>query len=699
MDTITKNRIYQKKEKKMIEALRALRESEERFKAFMNNSPTVAFMKDSLGRFVYVNKTLERKFNIKFADLYLKTDFAWLPKEIAKQLHKNDLEVLSKGKTIQVIETVPNIDGCLNQWLVFKFPFQDSCGERLVGGVAIDITEQKLLEQELFEEKELAQVTLNSIGDAVITTDAYGNIKYLNPVAEKITGWSFCDAKRKPIEKVFRVINEINQESIENPVEEALSSHNSCLNKEYTLITRDGSEVAIDYSAAPICAKNGEVIGAVIVLQDVSHKRSIARQLSWQATHDALTRLLNRSEFERRLTHVLNNNTENHQNTLLFLDLDRFKVVNDTCGHIAGDELLQQVTALFQDSIRCSDTLARLGGDEFAILLESCPLDSALRIANNIVQRVQDFYFVWQGKSFNIGVSIGLVTIETNNRNITKLISKADTACYSAKSQGRNCVHVYQDNYNELVEASSKVQWVEKITQALQNNSFSLYYQPIVATNPNQSHSEYYEVLLRFIEEDGKEVLPMVFLSAAERYNLTSAIDRWVINKVCADITIHDTNCIYAINLFDASIKDEYFIDFVTEQLKLYQIPPEKICFEIAETIVMGNLRKATNLICALKELGCRLTLDNFGNSMSSWVYLKNTSVNYLKVDGSFIKHIVEDKIYIAMVEAINKIAHTMDMQTIAAYVETKEILDTVQAIGVDYLQGFGVAKPHPLFI
>ncbi len=366
----------------------ALRESEERFQTFMNNSPAVAFMKDELGRLVYINETFERVLHVKNADLLGKTDFDFLPEETAKQVRENDILVLSTGKTAQIIETVPTPDGCLHQWLVFKFPFQDGGGRQLVGGVGVDITESKLLEQQLFEEKELAQVTLQSIGDAVITTDASGQIKYLNPIAEKITGWSLLDAQKLPLAEVFRVIDETTRQLVENPVEKALRSGSIVkLTKDSVLISRNGTEIPIDDSAAPIRTKDGQIVGAVMVFQDVSQTRSMARQLSWQATHDALTGLFNRSEFEHRLELALSSaKRENQQHALCYLDLDRFKIINDTCGHIAGDELLRQVTTMFQSLVRSSDTLARLGGDEFGILLEGCPLEPALRIANTVVQ-------------------------------------------------------------------------------------------------------------------------------------------------------------------------------------------------------------------------------------------------------------------------------------------------------------------------
>ncbi len=684
-------------------------ESEEGFKSVMNNSAAVAFLKDSEGRILYVNKTLERNFNVKLTDLQGKTDFDWLPEETAKHLRENDIYVLSTSKSTQIVEIIPTPDRCFHYWLVFKFPFTDSQGRQLLGGVAIDITELKLLEQQLFEEKELAQVTLQSIRDAVITTDASGKIKYLNPVAEQLTGWSLQDALAKPLAEVFRVVNETTHLTVENAVEKALRS--GCTvgsTKDSVLITRDGTDIAIDESAAPIRAKDGQIIGAVMVFQDVSQTRSMVRQLSWQATHDALTGLFNRKELEQRLQLALSSaKRESQQHAIFYLDLDRFKIVNDTCGHTAGDELLRQVATLFQGSIRSSDTLARLGGDEFGILLEGCPLESALRIANTLLQRIQKFRFVWQDKTFHIGVSIGLVMVNAESLSINSILSTADAACYLAKNKGRNRVHIYQANDSELAQAKGETQWVMRIAQALEENRFCLYQQKIVSTASTQPHREHYEVLLRLNDEMGNVVSPMAFIPAAERYNFMPAIDRWVISQLFARLgqtkwsrcTSESGNygCIYAINLSSDSINEDQFIDFLREQLALHQIPPQVICFETTETVAIANMGKAASLIHSLKELGCRFGLDDFGSGMSSFSYLKHLPVDYLKIDGSFVRHIVEEQIDLAMVQAINQIGHLMGIQTIAKFVENEDIFEKIKAIGVDYAQGYGIAKPQPL--
>jgi len=573
--------------------------------------------------------------------------------------------------------------------------------------VALESSQQLLL-----AEKEKAQVTLHSIGDAVITTDALGKIDFLNPVAENLTGWQIGEAKNKPLIEVFKIINESSRQPVKNPVETVLKYGNTeDLANHTILISRDGSEYTIANSAAPIRTANDEIIGAILVFHDITSERQLTHLLSWQASHDALTGLVNRSEFERQLEEaVLSANLEQEQHTLCYLDLDQFKVVNDTCGHIAGDELLRQITTLLQSRIRITDTLARLGGDEFGLLLRQCPLNQGVLVAKAINENMQKFRFVWQDKSFNVGISIGLTAIDANNQNVASIMSAADAACYRAKNRGSDRIQVYQANDTELLQQHGQMQWVSRIHKALEENRFRLYCQSIVPINSFSDRHQHYEVLLRLIDETGKLVSPKAFIPAAERYNLMPTIDRWVISTLFANQSIfycnnshlyksnsNNYNCTYAINLSGASINDEQFIDFLHEQFKLHQIPPETICFEITETVAIVNLSKATQLIRSLKQLGCRFALDDFGSGMSSFAYLKTLPVDYLKIDGGFVKDIVEDHVAGAMVEAINHIGQMMGLKTIAEFVENETILAKVKALGVNYAQGYGISKPLPL--
>jgi diguanylate cyclase (GGDEF)-like protein/PAS domain S-box-containing protein len=575
-----------------------------------------------------------------------------------------------------------------------------------------EIAQRKIAESALFREKEQAQVTLQSIGDAVITINAKGLVEYLNPVASALTGFPQQEAPGKPLSEIVRVVNETTRELVESPVETAMrEGKHVCLTKPTLLITHEGRELAVDNCAAPLRASDNQIIGAVVVLRDVTVARHIEQQLSWQASHDALTGLVNRREFENCLEQaVISAKTSNQQHALCYLDLDQFKLVNDTCGHIAGDELLRQVTSLFQSQVRASDTLARLGGDEFGLLLNHCPLEAAMRVASKLLERLQEFRYVWHDKTFSIGVSIGVVAMDANTQSVTSVLSAADAACYAAKNKGRNRVHVYQADDRELTIQQSQMQWVARLTQALEENRFCLYYQSIVPTSQTSSLPTHYEILLRLVDEQGNLVSPMAFIPAAERYNLMHCIDRWVIRTLFTSLGRHYRenqnpcqllgdvcNCLYAINLSGASLNDEQFIDFVREQLALHQIPPQVICFEITETVAIANLRQAAQFMRSLKQVGCRFALDDFGSGMSSFAYLKNLPVDYLKIDGAFVKQIVDEPIDLAMVEAINHIGHVMGLQTIAEFVENEAILEKITAIRVDYAQGFCLAKPRPL--
>ena len=562
---------------------------------------------------------------------------------------------------------------------------------------------RKRIEKELFQGKELAQVTLQSIGDAVITTDAQGRIEYFNPIAEQLTGWKCHEAKGMSLSEVFKIVNEDTRKPVDNPVDKVLREGRIIsLANGTVLISRDGTEYAIDDSAAPIRDRNGQLIGAVLVFHDVTQSRHLSRQLSWQASHDTLTGLVNRGKFEQELLEAIASAThDQQQHALCYIDLDRFKVVNDSCGHVAGDELLRQVTHLLQKRVRTTDILARLGGDEFGLLLYQCPLPKAQQIGETIRQIIQEFRFTWDGKTFAIGASIGLVVIDADSQDLNSLLGAADAACYTAKGNGRNCVRVYRPDDRELAKQRSERRWIAVINQALEENRFRLYYQKIVPLDCN-SDEAYYEILLRLVDEQGKLVSPMAFIPAAERYDLMPAIDRWVIHTFLTGYEHYlrehgdRPDGLYTINLSGASVNNPQFCNFLVEQLRQSQIPPQKICFEITETTALSNLEQAANLIHSLKKLGCRFALDDFGSGMSSLVYLKNLPVDYLKIDGSFVKNIASDPIDRVMVESLNQISHIMGIQTIAEYVENRATLNLLKEIGVDYAQGYGIAKPCP---
>ena len=689
---------------KLVEEHKALQESEARFNVFMDHSPAVAFMKDVEGRMVYANKAFESAFSFTTADWKNKTDAELWPSRLATAIRTMDLSLFASRQSVTLEEQVPTPDG-VRIWLSSKFPFQSRGGRPILGSMAIDITGLKMVEKALLAEKERLRVTLGSIGDAVITTDTLGRVTYLNPIAEKMTGWSDAEAHGKLLVEVFEIVHDITGVAAQNPVDLVLATGKIAgLDDDTTLIQRGGVRFPIKDSAAPICAPDGEMLGVVLVFHDVTLARKMTAEMTYQATHDPLTGLINRREFERRLEFALLSGLHQQKShSLLYLDLDQFKIVNDTCGHVAGDALLRQLTALMQQELRSSDTLARLGGDEFGVLLEGCLTEPAARIADKLRRSVGDFRFAWKDKIFPIGVSIGLVTFSNGGITLSDVMSMADAACFVAKDRGRNRVHIHTPDDKALANRSGEMGWIGKIQKALDENRFVLYSQKILSLDNAIDDHDHYEILLRMRDEDGAIVPPMAFIPAAERYDLMIALDRWVVQAAFAQFLhrhpIGSKPAMCAINLSGKTLSDESFPAFIIEQFARYPIPPQCICFEITETAAIANLQQTTLLIREIKALGCRFALDDFGSGMSSFTYLKHLPVDFLKIDGSFVKDMVGDPIDRAMVKSIHEIGGLMGIQTIAEFVENEEILSALRVIGVNFAQGYGVERPRPTVV
>jgi diguanylate cyclase (GGDEF)-like protein len=424
-------------------------------------------------------------------------------------------------------------------------------------------------------------------------------------------------------------------------------------------------------------------------------------RLVYQASHDSLTGLVNRHEFELRVEHAITTAaTEDKRHVLMYLDLDQFKVVNDTCGHIAGDELLKQISAQLHRRLRDTDTLARLGGDEFGVLLEGCPIEKGENIAETLRQTIRDYRFVWQDKTFEIGASIGLVAITTDSCSMTEVLSAADSACYVAKDLGRNRSHVYLEDDDIVAARHGEMHWVQRIYAAIADDRLTLYAQKIESLDANNNEL-HFEVLVRMLDEEGNIIPPGAFIPAAERYNLMSNIDRWVIRNALQNMDAvladePDLDFVCALNISGQSLCDDDFLDFVMGQINLSRVESTSVCFEITETAAIANLNQAMHIIDTLQGIGCRFSLDDFGSGLSSFAYLKNMKVNYLKIDGSFVRDIIEEPVNSAMVEGINKIGHVMEIKTIAEFVEDHTIRNYLRGIGVDYAQGFGIQRPIP---
>ncbi len=582
----------------------------------------------------------------------------------------------------------------------------------LVFGITAQLFLQQLITFQLKRKESEARyrIVVGQASESIFLVDAETkHFLEANAAFEKLLGYSIKEILSLSINDI--VVGDSESRDQYLSYLSAKAEHFTC-EKQYR--SRNGYFVDVEVNVNLISYAGKQVFCHVV--RDITNRkqadaalRESEQRLAWQANHDALTGLANRRKFEQHLEQALNSaKVTNSQHSLCYLDLDRFKIVNDTCGHIAGDELLRQVTALLQSQVRSVDILARLGGDEFGLLLNQCTLEQSLAIANALRESIQAFRFVWEEKTFRIGVSIGLVAIDANSQSLVNTLSSADIACYAAKNQGRDRVQIYQSSDRNSAQHDD-MQWIEQINKALEENCFCLYYQSIAPTNAQTLHFyEHYEVLLRLRDETGKIIPPMAFIPVAERYNLMQSIDRWVISTLFATQGQHyrqtyeycqkiGGSCSYAINLSGASINDDRFINFLHQQIELYQIPPQVLCFEITETVAITNLTKAVELMNEFKRLGCSFALDDFGTGMSSFGYLKKLPVDYLKIDGSFVKDILTDPTDLAMTEAINQVGHAMGIKTIAEFVENDAILEKIRKLGVDYAQGYGIAKPRPL--
>ncbi len=566
-----------------------------------------------------------------------------------------------------------------------------------------EITERREAEEELRRAHDRNELLLDSAGEGIYGIDTHGRCTFVNRAAAAMLGYSREELLGAEVLELLHLRGEHGERLSMGdwPAFRVMQTGEGLRVENEMMARKDGTRFAAEYSSFPIVENSG-VSGAVVVFRDITEAREMADRLSYQATHDALTGLVNRREFERRVTTALNEaHVDKTQHALFFLDLDQFKLVNDTCGHSAGDEMLRQISSLLQSRLRSSDTLARLGGDEFGVLLEHCPLKRAVQIAESLRQVVEQYRFMWERQSFAVGVSSGVVPISTQSENLASVMSAADSACYTAKESGRNRVHVYEPNDEELARRRGQMQWAQRINSAFDEDRFRLFAQPITPVDDVTNLSSHYEVLLRMVDDTGKQVPPGAFLPAADRYDLMPRVDRWVIGSTMEWLTQHPGHVTQlkacSINLSGPSLNDRNFLKYVTALIEYGSIPPQKICFEVTETAAVADLQKAARFIKVLQGLGCRFALDDFGSGMSSFGYLKNLPVDFLKIDGSFVRGVAVDEIDYAMVKSINEIGHVMKKQTIAEFVEDDEIIARLREIGVDFAQGYGIARPMPI--
>ena len=684
---------------------------EKRGHIWLENSPVCTKILDLDFNLQYMSAAGVQALNMNDVTLFYGKPypFDFYPESFKTTMTGNLKKALETHEVIEQEAPVVDVDGKELWFHSIIVPVKDDKGQiEYLMVLSSETSERKQLEEELrkshtlFSQAEqigkIGHWEWDVVADQLITcSEQYAKIFDMT-VDEELDPSSYDDVTEKFIHDVEEFIHEDDRERYIQVTEYAYA-HKEGWDVEFRIITKTGKVVYVRELGEPVLDDHGTLIRTIGTLQDISEHKHIEEQLTFQANHDALTGLVNRLEFERRSERLLSTiRQDKAEHALCFMDLDQFKVVNDTCGHTAGDELLRQLSKVLNHEVRKRDTLARLGGDEFGVLMEHCSLEHANRVARTLQKAVQDYQFSWEAHTFKIGVSIGLVAITETTPDLSELMKQADAACYMAKDMGRNRIHVYHGEDETLAQRHGEMQWVTRIHKALEEDKFYLYAQPIV---PLDSRTDiHYEILIRMKGEKGELIPPGAFLPAAERYNLIAQLDRWVIKNTFALLMenprfLEQINFI-SINLSGQSLTENNVLDFIIMQLDESGIDGTKICFEITETAAISNLSTATKFISTLKGLGCRFALDDFGSGLSSFGYLKNLSVNYLKIDGMFVKDIVDDPIDHAMVKSINEIGQVMGMQTIAEFVENDEIKGMLREIGVNYAQGYGIGKPQP---
>jgi len=697
---------HQQQQRAQLKAVSLENEQRHRWlKSLLNSMRVAVLLEDAQRKVVFANQLYCDFFRIALEPNELKDDSGSRLEQQTKLLFvDSDAFIAQSDVLISTGKAVSNQlfhmqDG---RWLMRDFvPIMDDAGR--VGGhfwMYQDVTDIHLLRQTLADERDLAQVTLSSIGDGVITTDLHGLVTFINAEAARVTGWGLSEARGLPIVDVFKAAHEEAEGVWLDPVSHVLSTGEKVELSNHTLLhhkTQD-KRTPIEDSVAPILDRLGRVIGTVLVFHDVSDKYALEQSLRWQATHDALTQLIGRQEFER----LLHQAQEQHGDyALIYLDLDQFKLVNDTAGHLAGDELLRQVTDLFKATVNDRHLLARMGGDEFAVLVTG-DVNEAMTVAESLRLALAGLRYQYLGRVYQISVSIGVVPDIGRQPDMHMLMAMADAACYAAKNAGRNQVWLYQDSDAYLVSQQAEMALVSDLHDALANNRFELHAQKLIPLQVSE-HSKglHCEVLVRLRDHDGQLVSPAVFIPAAENYGLIYKIDRWVIEQTLkllgSDADMLAAVSVCSINLSGQSFAQADLVDFITNCMAEHGVPGHKLCFEVTETAAVSQLSQVADFIRAMRSLGCQFALDDFGSGQSSFRYLKHLPVDYLKIDGSFVQDMVKDKMNEALVRGMTEIAQSLGMHTVAEFVETAEVANALRDIGVDYAQGWHFHRAQPM--
>lgn len=677
-----------------------LRESEERVRLIADNVGGMIAYIDHERRLRFVNRRVSDALGFDAGRLVGRRLTDILRADLYERLHPH-LDHAYAGRTGSF---EGEVDGRVG--LVHYVPEGEGGTVRGVYVLISDITARVRAERALRDEKERFQATLHSIGDAVLSVDARGRVETLNPVAETLTGWDERSAVGKDAALVLRLADESSGEALEPPIRAAISEGAaSRLSERTVLISRTGQHHAIEDSCTPIMDASGQVGGAVLVFRDVTERRRMVERLAYQARHDPLTGLLNRREFELALKARWDDaRSFGHRHALLYIDLDQFKLVNEACGHHAGDQLLQQLSALMGDRMR-GNVLARLGGDVFGAVVDEAPLHRAQQLAEQLIHAIGDHRFHWDQRVFRVGASVGVVAIDDQVDDCASLLIAADMACQLAKDKGRYRVQVFRSDDVELLRQRGKDYWIARIPDALENDRFRLFAQRIAPLDrARASGPKSFEILLRLEERAGIVTPPMAFLPAAESYNMMQKIDRWVIDRLIRDVapgqggaSAAGAGTKYSINLSGASLADPDLVEFVVERLHRTSLDPSQLTFEITETAAVSNLDRAISVVRRLRGLGCKMALDDFGTGLSSFAYLRAFPVDFLKIDGSFVKDLTTAPLHSALVEGVNRIGHELGIQTVAEHVENEAVLERLRQIGVDYGQGYAIHEPQPL--
>ena len=672
------------------------------FKEFARTLPEIVIIHDE--KILLANDSAASLIGLESSQL-LGREIADLVKPAYRALFRNTMVKRAAGESVPRRLEIQLINGNESGlWVEAQSTNIEFHGNPAILTVARDVSHRKSLEVSLSRSKRQAQYTLESIAEGVITTDNDGRIDYMNLAAEALIGTNRDDAAGHRVGELFSLVDDADRRPLGDPVERCLAMQRRVnMGRHAVMVSADGEqEHSIEISASPIRGPGKSISGTVVVFHDVGEIRGLTRQMSYQATHDPLTGLINRREFERRLDDGMDSaHAEEAVHMLFYMDLDRFKAVNDSCGHLAGDNMLREVAGLIKEQVRDSDFVGRLGGDEFGALLIGCPIEKARQIATDVCNAIADYRFVWKDKIFNIGISIGLVEISHVSGSLQDVMSAADSACYVAKQEGRGQVHVYSARDEAVARERGDIQWLRQLQTALHEDSFELAVQPIIAMSGGVDSGPAVEVLIRLPDAHGRMGDTAEFLRPAERYQLMPQIDRWVINAslmaiFAGEIKISSgRSC--AINLSGQTLADESFLDYVVDALDRSGVAPSSICFEVTETAILSNVQHAQRFIEVLHGIGCEFSLDDFGSGLGSFSNLKHLPIDYLKIDGTYTRNLVSDQVNQEMVHAMIKLARTMQFRIVAEQVEHQDDFDWLRDSGVDFAQGRFIEPPVAL--